>query len=67
MNIKNLDRPDWFVLIEQWVARGMGQTGITLAFLSGALAFKRGATSSSEAELRKVLADLIETPVDGYV
>lgn len=63
-----LDRPlpDWFVLIEQWVPRRMGQTGITLPFLAGALAFKRGAQSVSMAELRQLLDEVISRPVQGF-
>jgi hypothetical protein len=58
--------PDWFVLIEQWVPRGMGQTGITLSFLAGALAFKRGAQSVSVADLRHLLSEIVSKPVPGF-
>ncbi len=66
INMINHPLPDWFVLIEQWVPRAMGQTGITFPFLAGALAFKRGAQSVSVAELRQLLDDIVSRPIQGF-
>ncbi|MFH1871099.1 MAG: hypothetical protein ABIK82_17395 [Pseudomonadota bacterium] len=59
--------PDWFVLIEQWKPRQMGETGITLPFLVGALAYKRGSPSVSEQEVRALLDEIVCRPVSGFV
>lgn len=32
-----MQKPEWFTLIEQWKVRGMGEYGVTLPFLVGAL------------------------------
>ena len=34
--------PDWFILIDQWVPENLGEHGVTLPFLVGALAHKTG-------------------------
>jgi hypothetical protein len=61
-------QPDWFVLIEQWVPRKMGQTGVTLPFLVGALALKAGRSGHLAArDVRQVLDEITTHPVDGYV
>ena len=59
--------PDWFTLIERWVPEGLGDSGITLPFLVGALAFKNGFVESNLSEVEKVLDEICNKPVDGYV
>src|SRR5437762_2088533 len=61
-------QPDWFVLIEQWVPRKMGENGVTLSFLVGALALKGGRSGHlDERDVRQVLDDITAHPVEGYV
>lgn len=60
-------KPDWFVLIEQWVPRRMGQTGITLPFVCGALALKRASSSVSVADIRRLLHEVVSRPYSGHV
>ena len=60
-------KPDWFILIEQWVPKGMGQHGVTLPFLVGALAHKSGQVDLNDQHVRDVLDDITQHPVDGYV
>ncbi len=62
-----MTKPDWFILIEQWVPKGMGTTGVTLPFLVGALAYKAGQTDLGARHVRDVLDDIIQHPVEGYV
>lgn len=52
-----MQKPDWFTLIEQWKAKGMGDYGVTLPFLVGAL----GRSAS------QLLDDITTNPVPGYV
>ena len=52
-----MQSPDWFTLIEQWKARGMGQYGVTLPFLVGAL----GKPAS------ELLREVAHTNVAGFV
>ena len=44
----------------------MGYTGITLPFLAGALALKRGENSVSADGLRSLLDTMISSPLSGY-
>ena len=52
-----MSQPDWFALIEQWKVRGMGEYGVTLPFLVGAL----GRSAS------QLLQEITTEPVPGYV
>ena len=52
-----MSQPDWFSLMEQWKVRGMGQYGVTLPFLVGAL----GRSAS------QLLQEITTAPVPGYV
>ena len=60
-------KPDWFLLIEQWRAKGMGVFGVTLPFIVGALARKAGERKLDSGHVRKVLDEMIGHPVEGYV
>lgn len=62
-----MNKPDWFILIERWVPERMGDLGVTLPFLVGALAFKAGRTSSDPSDARNLLTKISTNPVDGYV
>lgn len=62
-----MKKPDWFVLIEQWKARGMGQYGVTLPFLVGALGYKSGRSALSSNNIRDLLQEIVTNPVTGYV
>lgn len=44
----------------------MGNTGITLPFLAGALAFKRGENSVSADGLKSLMNTMISSPEPGY-
>ena len=59
--------PDWFTLIQQWRIKGMGEYGITLPFLVGALAYKSAETSLGTQHIQSALDAIINSPVDGYV
>ena len=59
-------KPDWFILIEQWVPRGMGKLGPTFPFLVGAIAYKaRQAASMQQGE--NILDDIVQRPLEDYV
>ena len=62
-----MNKPDWFLLIQQWRLKGMGEYGITLPFLVGALGYKSGESKLGVQHVRNVLNDIIERPVEGYV
>lgn len=61
-----MPNPLWFRLIERWVPEHMGQTGITLPFLAGAIARQRGVRSVSVDELHSLMQQLIDSPVNGF-
>lgn len=62
-----MKNPDWFVLIEQWIPEKMGVFGITLPFLVGALAYKNDINKPDIVEVKKVLSEICNKPIDGYV
>ena len=62
-----MKKPDWFILIEQWVPKRMGEHGVTLPFLVGALAYKAGQTKLGAQHVRDVLDDIIKHFVEGYI
>lgn len=59
--------PDWFRLIRDWRESGMGEVGITLPFLVGALATKANNSHPSIQDIRLILQEIAVAPVDGYV
>lgn len=62
-----MKKPDWFLIIEQWAPKRMGEIGVTLPFLVGALAYKAGHTNLGAKHVRDVLNDIIKHPVENYV
>jgi hypothetical protein len=62
-----MDKPNWFILIDQWKSQKMGQYGVTLPFLVGALAYKNGRTSASVDDIQQLLDDIVNRPVDRYI
>lgn len=62
-----MTKPDWFILIEQWKPKSMGEYGPTLPFLVGAIAYKSGQTDLSVQHVRNVLNEIAHHPVEGYV
>jgi hypothetical protein len=62
-----MKKPDWFLLIEQWRIMKMGERGITLPFLVGALAYKAGKSEVTAGDVKNVLDTIREEPVAGYV
>ncbi len=62
-----MEKPDWFILIERWVPERMGELGVTLPFLVGALAFKAGDMQLNSSHVRKLLSEMSANPVHGYV
>gem|GEM_PF-2155087 len=58
---------DWFVLIDQWTKRKMGDYGVTLPFLVGALGYKAGEKSLGASHVRELLAEMVNYPVEGYL
>jgi hypothetical protein len=63
----DMKKPDWFILIEQWKKKGMGERGVTLPFIVGALAHKRGEGDLGAQHVRNVLEDIRKHPVEGHV
>lgn len=59
--------PSWFIIIEKWRAKKMGEYGVTLPFLVGALAYENGQEKASLNDVRTLLTEMIENPVDGYM
>lgn len=52
--------------MRQWLERGMGYTGITLPFLAGALALKRGENTVSADRLRELIDTMTSSPMPGH-
>ncbi len=61
-----MDAPDWFIIIIEWKKR-MGNVGVTLPFLVGALNYKNKAISSQEISSREIIENIINDPIEGYV
>lgn len=62
-----MKKPDWFILIQQWRLKNMGEYGITLPFLVGAIGYKSGKSKLGAQHVRDVLGDIIERPVVDYI
>lgn len=62
-----MNTPSWFIIIEQWRKKRMGEYGVTLPFLVGALAYANGRETASLNDVRILLTEMIENPVDGYM
>lgn len=58
--------PDWLMLMRQWLVQQKGTTGITLPFLAGALAIKRGKYTASAGDLRALLDRMTSNPLQGH-
>ena len=59
--------PDWFVLMQAWVIQNHGDRGLTLPFLVGALAYKKGKTQTTMDDAKELLEEMITKPVPNYV
>lgn len=55
--------PDWFLIIQEWPSSGLGDRGITLPFLVGALALSRGIPDLTAKE---VINQLTTEAVNDY-
>lgn len=55
--------PDWLLLMQQWLEQKMGNTGITLPFLAGALALKQGKNHVSVDGLSALINAMVSNPV----
>ncbi len=58
--------PDWLLIMRQWLEQRMGDTGVTLPFLAGALALKRGENYVSVDGLSALIDVMVSNPVTGY-
>jgi len=59
------EKPDWFRLIKAWVA--IGGSGLTLPFLVGATSYHRGKSAVDHEDIRSLLDEIIEYPVEGCI
>ncbi len=59
-------KPDWFILIDQWVKQGKGDLGITLPFLVGAIAYKYEQINLSFHHVQKIVHEIAYNPVEGF-
>jgi hypothetical protein len=57
-----MKQPDWFIIIKEWRDNKMGEFGVTLPFIYGALQMKYGSI-----DIREVIQEMIAQPVPGYV
>ena len=62
-----MTKPSWFNIISEWRSKGMGEYGVTLPFLVGALAYEKGHDKASLNDTLTLLTNMIENPVDGYM
>ena len=62
-----MELPDWFLLMHKWSSSGLGERGVTLAFLVGALAIKNNKLDSTPADARILLKRMTEESVDGFI
>lgn len=61
-----MNKPTWFVLIEEWSVRGMGSRGPTLPFLVGAIARISSFQPTSVGKIQGLLQDMANNPVSGH-
>src|SRR6266480_3790299 len=62
-----MKKPNWFILIDQWKPQKMGYHGVTLPFLVGALAHKSGRRRTTLEDIKQLLDDIVNRPVEGYI
>ncbi len=62
-----MNTPNWFVIIKQWRTKKMGEYGVTLPFLVGALAYVNGQEKASLNDVIVLFDEMIENPADGYM
>ena len=60
-----MKNPDWFVLMREWVLQNHGDRGITLPFLTGALAYRNEPSQPTVAEARTLLNQMISGRIAG--
>ena len=60
-----MSNPFWFQLIKQWREQGMGQYGVSLPFLVGAITRQFGG-DITEDFIKGILQEIIESPAQGY-
>jgi hypothetical protein len=65
MDNEKMDNPFWFYLIKQWREQNMGQYGVSLPFLVGAIARQFGG-EITENFIKDILQEIIEYPAKGY-
>jgi hypothetical protein len=63
---ETVNKPDWFVLMKEWVAQEHGDRGITLPFLVGALALKEQKFQPSSDDVKAIFNEMVTNPVEGY-
>jgi hypothetical protein len=61
-----MTKPDWFILMEQWKPQRMGENGVTLPFLVGAIAYKGGKKCTGVPEIQSILDAISYHPMEGY-
>ena len=59
-------RPDWFVIMQEWVKHGHGERGVTLPFLVGAIALRNSNSKPMPEDAKALLSEMIANPVDDY-
>jgi hypothetical protein len=59
-------KPDWFLLMQEWIKQGYGDRGVTLPFLVGALTLRNRSSQPSTENAKAILAEMIANPVEGY-
>lgn len=62
----NAPLPDWALLMRRWLDDGMGNTGVTLPFLAGALALRRGENRVPASALTVLIQTMVSIPVPGH-
>ena len=59
-------RPDWFILLDQWMKKGRGEFGPTLPYIIGAIAYRNGQTQLNIEHVQKMIDEIAYNPVEGY-
>ena len=59
-------RPDWFVIMQEWVKHGHGDRGVTLPVLVGAIALRNSNSKPTPEDAQALLSEMIANPVDDY-
>jgi hypothetical protein len=62
-----MNTPDWYKIMEQWIDQGMGESGVTLPFIVGAISLKHDHYRKEHTTVGQLLTDITECPINTHL